>query len=77
MNTNLKRIFINKYVKYLLILFDKIICTLNTKNFADSESQANLLNTTLKLNRNKVSVIAHGCFGGINFSRFDFKLFNS
>ena len=59
------------FIRKLLMLFDKIVCQLNTELFADSQSQIDFLVQNKIVQRGKIKVIHHGSFGGVDFEKFN------
>lgn len=56
--------------KYILIYCDKLICTLNTKLFADSPSQVEFLIKHNLVHPKKISCLGKGSYAGILINKF-------
>jgi glycosyltransferase involved in cell wall biosynthesis len=63
-------------LRLMLIFFDKLIVKLNTYVYTDSPTQAKFLIENHIVKESGVSTIHKGCYGGIDFERFDLQKLN-
>lgn len=59
--------------RWLLMLIDWVVVTLNTHSFTDSPHQTQFMIESLHLLKDKISWVHKGAFTGVDFSRYDFE----
>ena len=60
-------------LRLILVAADRLIVSLNTFVYSDSESQNNYLVQQGIVGKDKIRTLHKGCYGGIDFERFDWE----